>query len=115
MLHISFARGPKVFLPGLLIAALACSPASSSAPDAWAALDTSARTACRAQVEKQHGPQKTKSSLAVTGKALGVGGDGDAYYGLTLRWKTKTYSENWLCLYDKKAKKVTASMLEDVK
>ncbi len=86
-----------------LIAAACDSKASSTA--SWAALDKAARKACTADIVHQAGKAKVKS---VSGTVLGIGGGGDRYYALLLKGTVAGFKQDWLCLYDKRAKTAQA-------
>ncbi|HEX2759499.1 MAG TPA: hypothetical protein VHM27_03250 [Rhizomicrobium sp.] len=94
-----------------LFAALLTSPALAATPSSWTALDRDARAACGRDIVHQAAKAK------VTGKAgmvrgIGIGSEADRHYALILTGTTAGYRSQWLCLYDKRAKRAAAREIE---
>jgi hypothetical protein len=95
----------------LAIAIAATSTAgNASTESAWSALARTAHSECGKQI-KILAPNARVSR--VTGRVLGIGGDGDLYYALTFKGKQGGADGRWLCLYDKHSKKAQAREITD--
>jgi hypothetical protein len=99
----------RLILAILLV--LSFSTAKAATPAAWKALDTAARASCGREIVRLASKAKVGN---VTGRISGIGAanDGDRYYALILDGKTAGFKSQWLCLYDKRSKQVTAREIE---
>ena len=90
---------------------LSFSTAQAATPAAWKALDTAARAGCGREIIRLASKAKIRD---VTGKVSGIGAanDSDRYYALILDGRTAGFKSQWLCLYDKRSKQVTAREIE---
>jgi len=97
-------------IPAILLV-LGFSTAQAATPAAWKALDAAARTACGREIVRLASKAKVGD---VTGKVSGIGAanDRDRYYALILDGRTAGFKSQWLCLYDKRSKQVTAREIE---
>ncbi len=95
----------------VITALLFATPALAATPDSWAKLDRDARAACGKDITRQAGKAKV---TGVGGKVLGIGigKEADRHYGLILTGTTAGFRSQWLCLYDKRTKQVTAREVE---
>lgn len=85
--------------------------AQTATPAAWQSLDAAARTGCGREIVRLASKAKIGD---VTGRVSGIGAanDSDRYYALVLDAKTAGFKSQWLCLYDKRTKQVTAREIE---
>ena len=99
----------RLILAILLV--LSFSTAQAATPAAWKALDTAARAGCGREIVRLASKAKVGN---VTGRISGIGAanDGDRYYALILDGKTAGFKSQWLCLYDKRSKRVIAREIE---
>ncbi len=90
---------------------LSFSTAQAATPAAWKALDTAARAGCGKEIVRLASKAKVQG---VTGRISGIGAanDGDRYYALILDGRAAGFKSQWLCLYDKRSKQVTAREIE---
>jgi len=95
-----------------LMVILGISTAQAATPSAWKALDTAARAGCSREIVRLASKAKVRD---VTGKVSGIGAanDSDRYYALILDGRTAGFKSQWLCLYDKRSKQVTAREIEN--
>ena len=97
-------------IPAILLV-LSFSTAQAATPAAWKTLDTAARAGCGREIVRLASKAKVGK---VTGRISGIGAanDGDRYYALILDGKNAGFKSQWLCLYDKRSKQVTAREIE---
>jgi len=90
---------------------LSFSTAQAATPAAWKSLDTAARARCSREIVRLASKAKVRE---VTGRVSGIGAanDADRYYALILQGNTAGFKSQWLCLYDKRSKQVTAREIE---
>ena len=94
-----------------MILVFGISAAQAATPAAWKALDTAARAGCGREIVRLASKAKVGG---VAGKVSGIGAanDSDRYYALILDEKTAGFKSQWLCLYDKRSRQVTAREIE---
>jgi hypothetical protein len=83
---------------------------NASTQSAWSALARSAHSECGKQIKILAANARVSR---ITGRVLGIGGDGDLYYALTFKGKAGGAEARWLCLYDKHSKKAQAREITD--
>ena len=95
----------------LFAALLLASPAFAATSDSWAKLDRDARAACDKEIVRLAGKAKVTSTAGrISG--IGIGREADRHYGLILTGTTAGFRSQWLCLYDKRSRQVTAREIE---
>jgi hypothetical protein len=101
-----------ILIAGALALAAAGSPAAANAStgSAWSALARTAHSECGKQIKILAANARVSR---ITGRVLGIGGDGDLYCALMFKGKQGGADQRWLCLYDKHSKKAQAREITD--
>lgn len=99
----------RLILAGILF--FGFSTAQAATPQAWKALEVSARKACERDIKRIASKSRVR---ATEGTVLGIGAerDEDRFYALLLRGDTAGFASRWLCLYDKRARTAVAREVE---
>ena len=90
---------------------LIAAPAAAATPNAWAALDRDARSACGRDIVHQASKAKVTGKSGIV-RGIGVGNEEDRHYALILTGTTAGFRSQWLCLYDKRTKRAAAREIE---
>jgi len=93
-----------------LAAAVSSTAGNASTEGAWSALARTAHSECGKQIKILAANARVSR---ITGRVLGIGGDGDLYYALMFKGKQGGADGRWLCLYDKHTKKAQAREITD--
>jgi hypothetical protein len=111
--HRAAAMGKEFMMRLILVIVLVLdfSAAQAATPAAWKVLDAAARAGCGREIVRLASKAKIDG---VAGRVSGIGAanDSDRYYALILDGRTAGFKSQWLCLYDKRTKQITAREIE---
>jgi hypothetical protein len=95
----------------LLAACFVATPALAATPASWSALDRAAHGTCAREIVRLASKAKIGDAA---GTVRGIGGteNEDRFYALLLTGTTAGSPSQWLCLYDKRARKAIAREIE---